>query len=76
MISRGPTFQDILDVVRNDDPAPHVHSELELEVNTIGIHVENHNGGCREFVIWTQLDLRNLGEKRSRPMLREDLSDF
>ena len=36
--------QDFQDFVKNVDPGPHVHSELEFEVDTIGIHVENHEG--------------------------------
>ena len=35
-------FKFFLSFVRNVDPDPHVHSEFEHGVNTVGIYVENH----------------------------------
>ena len=72
MISRSSVSQDIQDFSRNVDPGPHVHSELEPEVDTIGIYVENHEGVNQEWFIWIRSDNRKLGENGSRPALLED----
>ena len=53
---KGKLSQDIQDLVRNVDPGPHVHSELEPVVDTVGIYVENHEGMNREFFIWIRFD--------------------
>ena len=51
---------------------PHMRSDAEPEVNTVGIYVENHHSKNREFFIWKQFDHRKLCEMRTLPALRED----
>ena len=50
----------------------HQRSDSEPGVDTVGIYVENHQGPCREFVIWIRFEHRKLGEKGSLPYLWED----
>ena len=51
---------------------PHLRSDSEPGVDTVGIYVENHSGENREFVIWIQFDNRKSNEKGYLPLLRED----
>ena len=56
LISRNHISLDLQDYVRNVDPGPHVHSDSEPGVNTVGIYVENHEGTNRECFIWIRFD--------------------
>ena len=48
-------FQDSHNFVRNVDSGQHVHYELEPDVDTVGIYIENHEGPNRECFIWIRI---------------------
>ena len=50
----------------------HLRVDAESGVDTIGIYVENHDIGCREFFIWIRNDHREFCEKGSPPLLLDD----
>ena len=55
-------FQDIYRIVVD---VRHLWSDSEPGVNTVGIHVENHEGHQRILFIFIRFDHMKLGEKGS-----------
>ena len=51
-MTRSNVSQDSQDSLRSVAVVFQMWSDLELEVDTIGIYVENHKGRRRELFIW------------------------